>query len=250
MKEGINMKSKIISLFLVFMLGFTITGCSSNESNTNTDKESNKISDANVSNATTSDNKSEDNANSLVFDSYKAVLENKENFLSTDNNKSVSLNDFLANNGIYETTFKLTHFTVLDMDGDKIPEVVLELTVGDNVQFYEVLHNMNGKVNGYLRVLRGLGQLKEDGTYIYSSGASDWGFAKLKFEANGTVTDDKLGYCESSQNSDSSTVSYIVQNKSTTKDLFDSYADEQNRKKDVVWYDFSKENIAKLLPTK
>jgi hypothetical protein len=244
------MKSKIISVLLVFMLVFSITACSRNESNTNTDKESNEISDTNVSNATTSDNKPEGNENSLVLDSYKAVLENKENFLSTDNNKSVSLNSFLANNGIYGATFKLTHFTVLDMNGDKIPEVVLELTVGDNVEFYEVLHNMNGKVNGYLRVLRGLESLKEDGTYGYSNSSSNWGFAKLKFEANGTVTDDKLGYCEPSQNNDSTAESYFVQNKSTTKDLFDSYADEQNRKKDVVWYDFSQDNIAKLLPTK
>lgn len=244
------MKSKIISVLLVFMLGFTITGCSRNESNTNTDKESNEISDTNVSNDTTSDSKSERDENSLVLESYKSVLENKENFFSTDNDKSVSLNDFLINNGIYEATFKLTHFAVLDLDGDKIPEVVLELTVGDNVEFYEVLHNVNGKVNGYLRVLRGLGQLKEDGTYMYSSGASDWGFAKLKFEANGTITDDKLGYCEPNQNSDSTTESYFIQNKSTTEDLFKSFVDEQNRKKEVVWYDFSQDNIGKLLSTK
>ena len=35
--------------------------------------------------------------------------------------------------------FKVTHFTVIDMVGDKIPEVVLELAVGNNLEFYECL---------------------------------------------------------------------------------------------------------------
>ena len=111
-------------------------------------------------------------------------MQNKAEFFSTDNKKNVYLNDFLTNKEIYGTVFKVTHFTVLDMDGDKIPEVVLELTVGNYVEFYEVLHYMNDKVNGYIQVLRGFENLKTDGTVRYSNSAFNNGYRKLSFETN------------------------------------------------------------------
>ena len=68
------------------------------------------------------------------------------------------------------------HFTVLDIDGDKIPEVVLELSIGNNPQDFEVLHYMNGAVYGYNIAYRGLMELKTDETFRYSNGASDTGW--------------------------------------------------------------------------
>ncbi len=55
------------------------------------------------------------------------------------------------------------------MDGDKVREVVLELSVGNKPAFYEVLHYMDDTVYGYLIVYRGLEGLKEDGTFSYST---------------------------------------------------------------------------------
>ncbi|WP_234124470.1 hypothetical protein [Clostridium hydrogenum] len=62
------------------------------------------------------------------------------------------MNDFWVkekNNGVI---YKITHFALVPMDGDKIPEVVLELTVGNYPEFYEILHYTNGKVYGYNQV--------------------------------------------------------------------------------------------------
>ncbi|SFH26910.1 hypothetical protein SAMN05660649_04497 [Desulfotomaculum arcticum] len=249
------MKSRIMRVLLVFLLSTSITACSSSKNNLNLNNSSsasgNKITDTSIptsSSSPSSDSKSENTKtkmpsnNNSVLEAYKAVLLNNAEFFSIDNKKKLSLNDFLTNKEIYGAIFKVTHFTVLDMDGDKVPEVVLELTVGNNPEFYEVLHYMNGAVYGYNIVYRGLEGLKTDGTFQYSNGAADNGYGKLKFQSNAYETD-ILGYMKSSQNNDSITISYYINNKPVTKESFNSFIKEQDGKKDVVWYEFSQKNI-------
>lgn len=248
------MKTKIVSVLLVFLLSISITGCLGSKNRLNlsnsSSTSSNKTSGTSVPtspSSTSLDSKSENTktqilSNNSVLEAYKAVLQNKAEFLSTDSKKNLYLNDFLTNKEIYGTIFKVTHFTVLDMDGDKVPEVVLELSVGDEPEFYEVLHYMNGVVYGYLIVYRGLEELKADGTFRFSSGAADNGWGKLRFESNAFKTD-ILGYSKSSQGDTNLTISYFINNKPVTKESFDSFTNEQSGKKDAVWYEFSQKNI-------
>lgn len=247
-------------LLIIIIVSLLLTGCGKSIS-TNTAQQDGKSSavaptnsaDANSTETTTpAENKteniktqmpSENNKNYSVLEAYKAVLQNKVNFLSTDNKKNVYLNDLLTNKEIYGTIFKITHFTVLDMDGDKIPEVILELSDGDNNPIcFEVLHYMNAKVYGYNIVYRGLEELKTDGTFIYSSGAADNGCGKLRFESNVYKTD-TLGYSKSSQGDANLTISYFINNKPVTEESFNSFMKEQHGKKDAVWYEFSQKNI-------
>lgn len=245
------MKSKIINVLFLFLIIISITGCSRMKKDLNlniNNTDNSKISDTSVTTSvptTMLDNNSEniDNkmtSNNLVLETYKEVLQNKIEFFSADNNKKLYLNDFLKNKGIYDTIFNVTNFTVLDMEGDKI--VVLELSVGDDPKFYEVLHYMNDTVYGYLIVYRGLVELKVDGTFIYSNGAADNGIGKLKFNKD-VYEPDILGYSKSNQGNDNLILSYSIHNKPVTKESYDSFVDEQLEKKDVVWYEFSHKNI-------
>lgn len=242
------MKTKVISVLLVFLLSTSITACSSSKNNLNLNN-SNSVSDSKITDTSPSSDRGSENTkitmpsnNNSVLEAYKAVLQNKTEFFGTDNKKKLYLNDFLTNKEIYDTIFKVTHFTVLDMDGDKVPEIVLELSVGNEPAFYEVLHYMNDAVYGYLIAYRGLEGLKADGTFGYSSGAADNGFGKLKFESDAFKTD-ILGYSESSQGDANLIISYFVNNKPVTKESFDSFMNEQFEKKDAVWYEFSQKNI-------
>jgi hypothetical protein len=249
------MKSKIISALLAVLLSISITGCSRSKDSLNLSDSSNVIdnknSSTNVPASSSSSSKNENTktqltANNPIFEAYKKVLQNKTDFFSTDNKKKLNLNNFLTNKELYGTTFKVTRFKVLDMDGDKVPEVILELSVGDEPQFYEVLHYMNDEVYGYLIVYRGLEELKEDGTFRFSSGAADNGWGKLKFELN-TLKTDILG-CSKSRQGNTLTISYFINDKPVTKEVFESFNNEQARKKDAVWYEFSQKNIeAELL---
>ncbi|SHI22660.1 hypothetical protein SAMN02745823_03620 [Sporobacter termitidis DSM 10068] len=176
---------------------------------------------------------------SAALGAYKAVLENKSEFYSTESKKNVLFDDFLANKEIYGIVFKPERFAILDMDGDKVPEVVIELQAGE---FFEVLHYDKDSVKGYLYGIRQLGQLKADGTFSWSNSASNWGYGKLSFEAAGDNKIDKTGYVDGDVNNSASTA-YYVDNKSVTEDEFNSFSKKQDAKQDAPWHEFSQKNI-------
>lgn len=242
------MKSRIIYILLVFLLSTSITACRSSKNNLNSNNSSSgsdsKITDTSLSSDSESENTNAmmPSNNNSVLEAYKSVLLNNDEFFSIDSKKKLSLNDFLTNKEINGTIFEVTHFTVLDMDSDEVPEVVLELAVDNNPEFYEVLHYMNDTIYGYNIVYRGLEALKTDGTFQYSNGAADNGYGKLKFQSNAYETD-ILGYVKSIQNNDNITIGYFINNKSATEESYNSFMKEEDEKKDVVWHEFSQKNV-------
>lgn len=247
------MKSKITNVILVFLLSISIAECSNSKSssylNNSSSARSNKTPGISVptSNPTIIPDVDADEK-SLSMEAYKEVLQNKAEFFSTDNKKNVYLNDFLTNKEIYGTAFKVTRFSVLDMDGDKVTDVILELSVGNEPEFYEVLHIIKGAVYGYLLPYRALEKLKVDGTFHFSSGAADSGWGKLSFEINALKTD-ILAQSKSDQGGTNLTISYFINNKPVTKEAFDSFTKEQSGKKDAAWYAYTQQNIEAKLPS-
>jgi formylglycine-generating enzyme required for sulfatase activity len=178
---------------------------------------------------------------SLSLEAYKSVLANEASFINTVDNKKVYLKDFLV------SPLKVLNFTVIDMDGDTIPEAVLELTMNEEWPFsVEVLHYKNGEVYGYNFTFRALMQLKTDGTFTFSSGAFDYGYGKLHFESNKSETD-KTGYTESSYNNDTLIRSFFINHNPVTEEEFKTFEKKQNEKEDVTWYEFTQDNVEKEL---
>jgi hypothetical protein len=65
----------------------------------------------------------------------------------------------------------------------------------------------------------------------------------VKFTEN-TYSIDKITYSESSCDSDNNMrVSYFVDHKSATEDVFLSAVNQQSEKADATWYDFTDDNI-------
>lgn len=246
------MKLRIVCLLLVLLLSASITACSGsidNLSPNSSNDDGSQISDTAVPTISASPSSSENTetetpvAPDSALEAYEAVLQNGAEFYSIDNKKELFLNDFLTNKELFGSVFNAARFTVLDMDGDSVPEVVVELTVDNNPEFYEVLHYMDGAVYGYNIVYRGLEELKTDGTFYYSNGATDYGYGKLKFQSD-AYENDILGYTESSQNNDGvTTISYFIDNEPVNEEVFHAFTEEQNGKEDVVWHEFSQANI-------
>lgn len=187
----------------------------------------------------TNNQSSSDGADSAL-EAYKAVLENNSEFYSTENKKNVLFDDFLTNGEVFGTIFKPEHFTILDMDGDKVPEVVIELQAGN---FFEVLHYYKGEVEGYIYSNRQLGQLKADGTFAWSGAASYWGYGKLNFKSTSDYKTDDIGYLVGENNNGVSATTYYIDNKPVTENAFNSFAEKQEAKPDAAWYGFSQKNI-------
>lgn len=237
------MKSRIYTVFLSFLLTILLSACVTNKTDPAVTSSDDLGSKQMTDESTTSSIPSSEGENSLPVDTYKAVLQNDVDFISTADNKKFSINDFLNRNSEYEGIYKVTHFTVLDMDGDKTPEVVLELSLNDYPEQYEILHYSNGTVYGYNFEYRGFEALKEDGTYSYANSAADVGVEKILSFQLDSVETETLGYAQSDFSGSNAEISYFIDKASVTQEAFNTFSDQQNEKKDVQWYEFSSENI-------
>lgn len=180
----------------------------------------------------------------LALEAYKDVLENKSEFYSTQDKKDVLLSDFfvdLGNSVGSNVNFKATHFAILDMDGDKVPEVVVEVSLYSPV-YFEILHFMNGTVYGYNIPHLGFEMLKSDGTFWSLEGTSGSRCETLIFNSN-TYETDVLAYIESSNIENNINVSYFINNNSVTKESFMTYMYEHKQKPNAPWHEFSQANI-------
>lgn len=177
---------------------------------------------------------------SEILQDYKQVLLSQSTFFSMDDQKNTYLNEFSYWDGtITENPLIPVDFTILDMDGDNIPEVVLELTNGADGSV-EVFHYYDGTVYGYAFVYRGLKNLKADGTFNFSSGASLSGYATLIFNGNQS-TYNILG--QSKYEDDGKTLEYLIDNQKVTEDQFLNFSAIQNQKQDATWMDFIPEHV-------
>jgi hypothetical protein len=243
------MKPKITVVLSILLISMLITACSSNRSSSDVTIDNPDVNKITVTGSLTSIptispivTKSE---KYLAIEAYKIVLQKEGDFFSTEDNKKILLNDYLKEY-LPEEQIELTHFTIIDMDDDNTPEVVLELSVDGYPESYEILHYSNEQVYGYHFVYRGLEQLKTDGTFWASNGAADNECDKLDFQ-NSEYETITLAYSESSQDRKGMTISYYVNNQPVTKESFDSFIQKQDAKDNVVWYELSKSNIEKEL---
>lgn len=205
-------------------------------------------SDTPISSSPT-DSISPDPSEKSPMDEYRAVLQNENRFYSvgTDENLYISeINKVVSDDSSVKA--RISKFAIADLEGDDVPEVVLWITVNEDTDFgFEILSYKDGIVYGYTLWYRAFMELKEDGTFSFSGGTADNGFGRIQLTDKG-YTIDQITYCESSVDSENNTViSYYVNGESATVEEFNAAIDEQDLKPDVTWYDFTDENISKVI---
>lgn len=140
-------------------------------------------------------------------------------------------------------------FAVMDMNGDGLAEVVLEVEAPEG---YLILTVHEGAVYVGEEVYRGLLDLKDDGTSSFSSGASDngvWDFCFVVEEESGRPIG--LGHyvlAECRSGADGS-VAYVLDGGTQTTDEagYQAFLAGQDAKLDALWYDYTEDNVKLLL---
>ncbi|MDL2281264.1 hypothetical protein LJC10_05340 [Selenomonadales bacterium OttesenSCG-928-I06] len=162
----------------------------------------------------------------LAMEAYKGIMQNNIRFLYVLKGDYVFLNEWL---------FKkepLKQFTVVDLDGDGLPEVVLCQPVGSKF----ILHYEDGVVYGNLLGMRGeMSVLKKDGTYASSYGSGIYGYGKIRF-LSGILDKKSLARCSEQV--------YYINHEKVSEDLFLAFREKQWEKENVVWYPFSEGSIS------
>lgn len=180
---------------------------------------------------------------------FQSVLQGNTPFFSTDANRSLNINELGQTvSSDSSITVKPIKFATVDLDGDDVQEVVLWLQVGENDSYgFEILRQQGGQIYGYTLVYRAFMDLKNDGTFSFSSGAADNGFGSILF-TDKSYKINKIAYSESAYDANNElTVSYFVNGQVATEAEFLSAVEKQYGKESILWYDFNDRNIVSVL---
>ena len=169
---------------------------------------------------------------------YQEVLENKKTVITASEQKEILFRDSLAE-GV-----DVASYSILDMDGDTIPEVVLRMRYYTNDSYaFRVLHSEGDTVYMFYFPFRGLNNLKVDGTHHWSNGAFNNGEARIDFGA-GTYTETNLAYCDTDA---SGNALYYIGDKSVSRAEYTAYYEELEKTPDTVWVAYTPEAFAESI---
>ena len=180
-------------------------------------------------------------------------------FSSIDNKYNIVEQVYIDPSGQWgkskDSVTPILKFAVIDIDNDGTPEVILWISragydhledgYNDGV---EILDYQNEAIFGYYFGARECMGIKSDGTFRYSGGANDWGYATFTL-GQGAYTMNRFTYCETSFSTDATDPPhgvYTVNQKTATADEFNVAAANQDNKPDVTWYLFTADNIKAL----
>ena len=142
-------------------------------------------------------------------------------------------------------TWQVSEFSVVDMDGDGVPEVVVELFPAYVMHF--VFHYEDGTVYGALFSHRGLGGLKKDGSFTGSGGAAHTSVDQLEF-VDGVCRRVTLGNTDGAELDENGSWQGIcyIDGERVSEEAFFAFWDEYDAKEDAVWYAYDEESLAEL----
>lgn len=176
---------------------------------------------------------------------YRAVLEGKATFYSTDIGRNVDMDHIGEVLGL---TFAANHlpavFTLVDLDGDGVQELVLYYVNLGNGGTVELFHWLDGEVLGYYKVGRGFQGPKTDGTYTGTDSAFTGYLLRIKSFDRSGFEEETTAYYEDSLYSGT----YILNGQRSTEQKVLALFEQQYAKENVTWYDLNDENIRAVFP--
>ena len=129
-------------------------------------------------------------------------------------------------------------FCLIDLTQSGRNDLVLQFSFAENqTAGFVILHCQDDVVYSYTLSHRSMSELKGDGTFIFSGGASNWGVGKLVFSKDG-FSIDEISYCSDS--------SYFVDKVSTTREEFENECAIQDAKENAEWFDFTVESVGTI----
>lgn len=152
-------------------------------------------------------------------DIYFKVLKNEIKYVNEDN-KETLFKEYMENYKESTENPKIK-YTVFDFDNDSKNEMIVMIEAF-NDGFYLILNNEDGTVYGFEEVYRGLKDLKTDGTYLASGGASSNGILRDKFEKNKRIQE-TLAEMDMGK--------FQIDGKDVSEEEYNKYLDEFSKKK-------------------
>ncbi len=130
-----------------------------------------------------------------------------------------------------------TAFTLMDLDGDGEEELVVKLWVGEAYnECTVVLFRETDRLYARGFELRSMSDLKADGTFHYSGGASNWGYARIISLTSAAYEKETITYCLGER--------YVVDGAPADEAAFWSAYETQETKAEPDWHGVDDDGIA------
>ena len=174
---------------------------------------------------------------------YASVLLEEAPFFDMDSQGETTLAALLEELSGGWTQVEVSRFAVVDLDGGG-PEVLLWLAAGSDPDYgFEVLREAEGRVLGYSFTYRNFGELKADGSFWVSGGASDYGVGVLRF-AEDAWSIQRTASCVSTVGENGEEVlTYFVDGAAAEEETFQAVCQAQEEKEDALWRPFTQEEL-------
>ena len=121
------------------------------------------------------------------------VLKNKTLFYSVSNDESCTLTEYCAEESErMGLSVSIIQYAFVDMNDDGIQEAVVNFRFGENSQVMCIVLKWDSSseiVSGTEFYYRQMSQIKEDGSFAYSGGSDNDGWAKLRWENDAWITE-------------------------------------------------------------
>lgn len=174
-----------------------------------------------------------------VKQAFRLVLLNEKEFFCTDKIPYEYTDVIIDFQGVlseipygYPEKTSIVQFAVADMDGDTIPEIILEI---DEYYGYIILRYSEGNIYGNVTNYRNMSSLNTYGTFESSGGAADGAIEKFYFIGD-TIIENKA-----MQMKDENT--FYAHDKISNRETWDAINDLFDQSLKVEWYQFTEEKI-------
>jgi hypothetical protein len=179
-----------------------------------------------------------DNSNQRTNEYSKIlpIIKNEVSIYDYNSQKTLFLNDILEVEEGY--TFKILKFALFDIDNDMNEELLLSIGFENNIIFTEILKYTKDEVVGFYYSIKAMQEIKEDKTFIFSSGASYYGWGKI-FYRNGKIEVENIGLYDG----DKADTKYFLNDKPVSEEMFLMEFGKRELKQGIKWIEFSLENL-------
>jgi len=168
-----------------------------------------------------------------------SILENKQYFYDVSSKENMLLSEYKA-----ETDYSVKKYTILDLNDDREPEMVLWLGHGtDDYVGFLVLHRDGNTVYAHGFPYRGFNGLNGDGVYTSSSSAFNISILKLDFDGD-TCTETVMARREGDGSPES--VTYYIEDRIGTAEEFEKCLSRYNSRGIPDWYSYDIEEITDI----
>lgn len=169
--------------------------------------------------------------NNDLLNIFANILNNEVAFADLYDNKSVRLIN------IERDGYKLVpvSYTLLDFEGDNVPELLVNTKLGSADFVYVFHYNCEG-IRSFSFSNKQMDEPKLDGSFIMSSGAGDWGAYNIKFSDDSYVID-SVGFMETIDNANITHI-YHIGDELVDEDKYMEFLDTYMNQDEPMWFDY------------